>query len=432
MAVADFDIKRFVLEPIFESKDTSAQQYNAFPKYKYSTKKDAEVVSSLRVVTKPIKMVKGGIPTVDTEYRKTNEDCLYIWLPFLENDENGKDLYEKVFYPLDKLCHERINVKKNDGFLTVSEGKGKEPMKLTSLDYNPMVNKTKPPKNQSGGNDDESYEGQKFELTDSNSQLFYRTKIRLDVERDPKDPKKVDEHKIVTEVWTNDENGVPGKKALSIKSLDDLRQYFRFGCEAQFILKFTKLWASRTVMKKVRGCGISVKCTNIYITKPSTSRGFDRITGLGAFGITQVEDDDEETEETEKVEKSKDDSEDESKTTKSTKKKSDDSSESEASSDSESESKSKSVTKKATKDDSESEEETTKKTPAKKTVTKKATKDDSESEASSSSSESESESSSESESDKKAKGKKPVKGSKSKDDSESEEESKKKPTKKSK
>jgi hypothetical protein len=100
-----------------EQKPSS--QYTLFPKYKYSqssgegnSKVDSEE-ETLCILTDPITIGRGGLLKVDDNYRKTDDDCMAMWVPLQK--ENGGD--EGVFFGRGHNLHgDMILTGKEEGF----------------------------------------------------------------------------------------------------------------------------------------------------------------------------------------------------------------------------------------------------------------------------------------------------------------------------
>jgi hypothetical protein len=108
----DVDLSRYQMGPLLKPIKYRAQNF-AFLSYIYDTSKQGPFV----VLTKPMRIVKGGIPHIDPEWRPTDNDCMYFWLAHNLDDAGNNELFEKVFDPLDKYHTQKIMTEKNADFL---------------------------------------------------------------------------------------------------------------------------------------------------------------------------------------------------------------------------------------------------------------------------------------------------------------------------
>jgi hypothetical protein len=218
-------------------------------------------------------MTKGGIPQI-SEFYKTDQDCLFFWLPLLETDANAMELY-KVLKEIDDINELKINTEGNSSGYICLDDKGK---KLNSkLIYSSMIREVDP--NKVGGDDVEA-EAEPVENDDKNGEAtlkpkYKRVKIKFstvwDEKVSPTDPKKIN-----TKIHLNDGTGKPKKTPEPITCLDDVRKLFPWNCKAKFVLDFSKLWISKSTKSrdpkvKTLECGMSIKCNMIYVSEKPVS-----------------------------------------------------------------------------------------------------------------------------------------------------------------
>ena len=368
--VSDFKVENYKVDPIKESPNfKNAAQYTAFPRYKYEDKQEVKKgkkgdnekadgesgkYERFIVVTKPIKMVKGGFPKLDGVWRKSENDCQYFWLP-LEGSEGATELLEKVLIPLDEYNTKKIMKEKNkSGFISRVNSKTNKVVAMKDLKYLACHKLSPKPKdgdddNDASDKDDDDDDKKKPSKGGKAGERYERIKVRLHTlyvqDADP-----AVERKIRTKVYINDKSGDPKGEPENFKDMADLRKLFEWNCEAQFALEFNKFWVMKTAAdgEEVYKCSISVKCLQMYICKrPEISRSVG-LGGVGIFGVTpkQLEDGSDADSDNEKTSKKKD-----------KKKDSDDESGSEAGSDSEDDKKGKGKNAKKKGSDDESEDD---------------------------------------------------------------------------
>jgi len=313
---ADFDVKNYRLEPIKESKDFQGggSQYNAFPRYIYNKSKNGDTDKAesecqrMIVITKPIKISKGGVPKVDGQFRKTENDCLYFWLPLLDNDEGGKELYDHVLGPLDEYNDKKINKEGNKNFVVRVDEKSGKTLPIKQLKYSLCAKEYTPGLNDGEDVSDDEDTKKKSKDKDGNPKEdekpkedgYKRVKVRLatlfEKDIDENAPKK-----IKTRVFINDTNGAPKEQPEKINTMTDIRKFFLWNCTAQFALEFNKFWVMKNLDHdtKVRKCSIGVKCIQMYISiMPEFSKVGNEL-GMSVFGFKpkQIENKKEESDE---------------------------------------------------------------------------------------------------------------------------------------
>ncbi len=268
--VKNFYVPREVVEKQAFSKNKDSKQeqkqssqYTLFPKYKYSqssgegnSKVEADE-DTLCILTDPITIGRGGLLRVDDNYRKTDDDCMAMWIPLQkEHGGDGAVTLEEMLSDIDKYFDKKIT--DNKEFLVIKNGNSEEP--LDYLSYIPLVREAeKPP-------------GAKDFVP------WLRTKVRIPFKEEKDDDgtsKKSIDVKIVVpdENGETDENGDVIKVKKTVTSITDLRKDFTYGCTAQFYLKIKTFWALKTAKSqgknKSRDCGFKITCEMINITKRS-------------------------------------------------------------------------------------------------------------------------------------------------------------------
>jgi hypothetical protein len=263
----DFKIEKYFQSPITDnSKAKGAKQYISLPRYHLD---DSKFGSKLSLVTKEIQMSKGGIPQI-SEFYKTDQDCLFFWLPLLESDANAMELY-RVLKEIDDINELKINTEENSSGYICLDDKGK---KLAGkLIYISMIKEVDP--NKKGDDADGEVEEEDKKDEDTSKPKYKRVKVRFstvwDSEASLSDPKKIN-----TKVHLNDGSGKPKKEPEPITCLEDIRKLFSWNCKAKFVLDFSKLWIgkstkSRDPKVKTLECGMSIKCNMIYVSEKPVS-----------------------------------------------------------------------------------------------------------------------------------------------------------------
>jgi hypothetical protein len=242
-----FDISKFYVKPIEEKMGTKSQ-YMAFPRYKIN--KSSKDGDSVIIVTKPIKITKGGIPKIDGEYRKSDADREFFWLGCDKEQPACVELFDAL-QQIDEVYSESIQNNSDTKIIYQNKDKKKEP--LDKLEYVSLVRESSAPDN--AKDSEKQYEP------------YNRIKVRFNTK------------------WIADqEEGVPSEITTHLFLLEkeepepyttvsDFEKSLRWGCEAQFVLSINKFWAMKALKNKKRECGFTVKCLQVYITKESTLGG---------------------------------------------------------------------------------------------------------------------------------------------------------------
>lgn len=249
----DVNLDKYKVQPIFEAEGT---QYMAFPKYDYTpnNSKSSKVEDNMDkfiVRTKPIKISKGGIPTIDEAWRPTDDKCLYMWIHHDQGNEGSNELFEKLLNPLDKFHKQRINVGegKEQTLLYTVDHKTNKKKYLDYLDYSSLVkNSTSDPKDPKNGK---------------------RVKFRFDIAFD-KSKKTSDSHKFNTALYVL--NADKSISEVQVNSLQDFRDNIPWNSTVQFCLHVHKLWASKTLNNERRQCSYSIKIKQILVVEKAVNQ----------------------------------------------------------------------------------------------------------------------------------------------------------------
>lgn len=309
ISTTEFNVKNFSVDTIKYAKDVT--QYSGYCRYDFGKKKKmganenadkSNTKDRCVIVTKPIEIKRGGIPSHSDKWRPTDNSRLYFWLN-LDQDDAGKELYENVLKPLDELFNKQINKNGNKDFIMHVNANGVT-QPLAKLQFKDCVKMSPTADDEDGG-------PQKSTLAP-----YQRIKVKLATVYD-ENAKPDDPQKIKTKVYVD---GVEGE--VKINCLNDLVEQFPWGCTAEFALEVNKFWAMKTGDPRL--CGYSVKCLAIHVTsKPKqTSHSQVNASIFGSSSKTKTEDVESENSDSDSESK-KDDSdsepENETKETKSTK-----------------------------------------------------------------------------------------------------------------
>ncbi len=231
-----------------------SSQITCFLKYQYNdtTKKlnrgnnDGE---KLLMVTKPIKIVRGGIPRHNSQYHGADENSTkraYFYIPKNLEDPNSMELFDAIDR-FDDYMEEEINTKKNANGILCYKGTNGNDVKCKGITYVRMVSTAQP---QTLGDE----EGGKAFIP------WDRIKVKLSTVFDDKlgpDDRK----EINTQVYVE-----TNEKPEKISTITDIEKYFKWNCTAQFALDFNKAWVMTNKEKK---CSIGIKCVQIGVTELS-------------------------------------------------------------------------------------------------------------------------------------------------------------------
>jgi hypothetical protein len=275
---------KFYLDPAMEGKDqkdgVGQAQYSLFPRFKYKRDKNdknakADQGERCIVITEEIHMEKGGLPRIDEKWRKTDNDCLYFWLPLLDSDPGAVDLRTNFLTPLDEYNNQKINVEGNKDYaVTLTNDKKRTPIK--KLKYVNCVKLFDP---NSNNEDNEAAHG-----SDDNTP-YYRVKVRLATVFDKNQPKD-ESKKIKTQVVTCDANGDPNETPEPISCLEDMRKLFVWKCKVRFAIEVNKFWAAKAIDSDLgaRKCSVTLKCIQMFIIERPEFNKTPTVLSSSVFG----------------------------------------------------------------------------------------------------------------------------------------------------
>ncbi len=226
--------EKYKLESINKSGLRLYDTSHAFPRYTYQTTKKCDYIDQKMIVlTQPIKMTQGGLPTFNKQLHKSENDCMHFWLPLSEEDDGGKELFDRVIGKLDDEYNDKkINQKDNI-----------ESVPVNNLKYIPFVDNDA---------DNKGFRGIKVKLVS----LFDKIK------------------KIGSGIFINDKNGNPKEIPENVETMEDLRKLFVPNCTVRFVLEFNIFGVDGDF-------GNGVKCLQMYISEMPTPTN-----------ITMIQDDD--------------------------------------------------------------------------------------------------------------------------------------------
>lgn len=291
---SELDVKRIGFNP--QEMNKGAESLTCFPKYLYDEEVPAteenfkERGRSIIILTEPVKMFKGGIPKHNVKYHGTDPDSMkraYFYIPRNEKDPASKELFDKM-HEVDEYMHEEINVKKNENGIMcvlVSKGTGKNAKlikkKVTGVTYSRMITTAKKPADNLFDNEgDEGDEGESGESdkksvkkNGKDSKTFGkqekefvpwdRIKVRFATPYDENAGPEV-KKPITTQIFVGDK-----EEPEECTTVSQVGSHFMWGCRAQFVLMFSRLWIMTSTDKK---CGIAIKCLQIGITEQPEPR----------------------------------------------------------------------------------------------------------------------------------------------------------------
>ena len=279
--VEEYDKNRLALKPAWINPERESTQYNCYPKYVYSEDVDDNFTfqrdgADLVIRTKgPIPILRGGIPSLDGKWRKTDKDRMYFWLCLSISDKDrefytkaGKaeqlenlEALAKLIKAIDQDFNDEINKKKNKNeVLLLSEKDKKGNVSLTPIDnvkYQRMVRMSPKPK-----------KGQK------QYERYERVKVRFSTEWDP-DLGNDDIPKIDTVVFDGEDCDEP----VSATTPTQVEEHFMWGCSSYISLRLAKVWAFIAEEEDDEGndCrkgGAGIKCDQIWtVSKPKGRSG---------------------------------------------------------------------------------------------------------------------------------------------------------------
>ena len=241
----NLEIERFKVRPI--AGEGTKTQFNGFPKYFFegitNNFKDSD---SVMLLTEPIKLTRGGIKRIDSEYIKNDDDRLFFYLAE-DVEQPNSVLTFKDFYTIDKFYDKELNKNKNKNKIILSAFKS-QPEKAF-VDYKKYLPIVRPAEGPPTG-----------AKVDTEFKPYNRAKINFNRMYN-KDAGKYEDD-ITTELF------LPNKdEPESVFTVTDFEKYYRFGCTAQYLFMIHKFWVQKSGDK---GCGFGIKCLKIYISELST------------------------------------------------------------------------------------------------------------------------------------------------------------------
>lgn len=229
-----FNEKHLTFEPFNEKTESKSRQWITYPRYKGG---------QLYVQTPWIQVTGGGLPFIDENSTQTEGDRNYINVAF-DPEQNTCMELKKVMSSIDNMIIDDPSVVLKGNVVPTGM---KKPRNISKIDFNysPIV---KVPKETINEFSDDGEENEKPKYP-----KFDKMKLKLDVNYNTKE--------IVTGVFITetDSDGKKKTRSISIKSIDDLREYYRFKCNVRFIIMMNKVWAGKVPManadKRSFGCG---------------------------------------------------------------------------------------------------------------------------------------------------------------------------------
>ena len=269
----DIDVSRISVDPI-DDEIKSQQQLNGYMRYKYE---EDEKPTRFTIVTEPIEFNRGGIPEVGGEYRKTDYDCLYLWLN-LDTCEGGKNLMN-MLNKIDEYFNNEITELDNTNNL-IKFKKSSKP--ANAFKYITTVREFDPSSVQSeNARDSEPYSRVKLGIW-----------TKFDTEASSKEERQKKPPEILTKGYKLNKHGEAVE--VSINTLKDLKELYGYKCKAQFQIEASKFWISKTANQndnhkpKRRDCGIRFKILQICITKESELSKQKSVLSSRVFGKAVV------------------------------------------------------------------------------------------------------------------------------------------------
>ena len=241
----------------------SSKQYTFFPKYTYGKNAKSDKLS---ILTEPIVMARGGIPTFHAEYRPTDKERQFFWLT--DAHPVSAEVIDKVFAQLDLFHQQKINEEKNKDLLYTINKEGKKIL-VKKLKYKNAV-KTVSPKNE-----DEDEDNDKVKPNNANPEpvngSYRRIKIGFKTLFDKNAPLN-QLKKVTTKIFTLDAE--QNMKEEKYNCIDDICKYFTWNCTVVLQLDVARIWAMvGTNDDGVRECSYTVKCQQMLITdRPRTTQ----------------------------------------------------------------------------------------------------------------------------------------------------------------
>lgn len=267
LACNDVQISRMIFKATTPAKEAS--QLICFPKYLFDktkpiTPENLENGENLIIVTKPIKMVKGGIPKHNPMYHGPDPDSMkraYFYIPKNEKDPNSMELFNCI-QKIDDYMDTEINKNGNEkGILCYISSSGKK-IRLKNLTYKRMITTAKPGSDlvDDEGDDDDYNSKKRYKQDKREFVPWDRIKVKLATLYDESIGPD-DKRDIITQVYIGN-NDVPEK----LTTVSGIETKFNWNCVAQFALHLNKVWIRKIEDK---ACSIGIKCIQIGITELS-------------------------------------------------------------------------------------------------------------------------------------------------------------------
>lgn len=290
MTPPELDINRLFFKSIEISQESIL--YTCFVRYLYNydlppTQENLETKTRpVILITKPIKMMKGGIPRYNGQFFNGPDDPrrAYFYIPKTHESEELFDCIQTI----DDYMHNEINVNMNKNKI-VCVLRNYKKIALKGMTYRRMITTVRPP--QGFGYDDDDDEDTKKKNPRRGEEKFVQWDRRIRVKFETvydlnlglNDPKE-----ISTKLFIGNR-----EKAEPCTTISHIERYFTWASTVQFALMFSKLW----IHPRRKECGISIKCVQLCVTQLRAARNIIPITEQlkkRLFPISNVRDDEDE------------------------------------------------------------------------------------------------------------------------------------------
>lgn len=242
---SQFDETKLSFKQVPQMNNNNFPQHTILFSYKFQSTEDQALI-----LTDPLKVRGKGIPKVDGQWKKHDNDCLDFFLNLDEADGQllKTQLVDKIDSKFKHLCG-------NDNSSVNVGDKAVKKLKFVTCNRKFYVN-----------NDDDD------DVVTPVLPTVDRVKIQLDTVYNPNKSHNVPKE-IKTRVFLPVDKTVPiedrefKSEPEVITCLNDLRKLFHFGCTVRFVLKINKFWIQKQLCSeyKIRPCGIIFKCMQIYV-----------------------------------------------------------------------------------------------------------------------------------------------------------------------
>jgi len=248
-----YDMNKFYLDPI-NQKLSSNNQWNAIPKYEYNNNKydknSGRYGNNFAIGTGAIKLTYGGIPKLQTDYMKTDNERCYFLL-YLDKTQKSSEKLFNMFKKIDDYFNEEINNKQNaNGIIKISKDGIIQKYRIPKPEkflYQPIIKTI------------ESYDDD----DDDNINIKNRIKIKFSTVYDnfwtPDKPKKINTALFVQN----------SKNPVSLVTATEMVKFFKWNTTSHFVIMLDKFWICKG--SKVNGmfksveCGFTLKCLQIVL-----------------------------------------------------------------------------------------------------------------------------------------------------------------------